>query len=150
MIKEIWSKGPSGFQTCFRNASWPVVPRGTTEVDKFKHNWIADERCPGSGQCHVIDGVPTTKSGYSRQRIWLDTAELRLQQVQYFDRRGAHLKTLSVSGYRKYSGRFWRASRMDMINHLTGASTRLNWKGYTFNNGLNENGFTVNALRRMR
>lgn len=126
------------------------MPRGTTEVDKFKHNWIADERCPGSGQCHVIDGVPTTKSGYSRQRIWLDTAELRLQQVQYFDRRGAHLKTLSVSGYRKYSGRFWRASRMDMINHLTGASTRLNWKGYTFNNGLNENGFTVNALRRMR
>lgn len=103
-----------------------------------------------SGTCHVIDRVPKTRSGYSRQRIWLDTAELRLQQVQYFDRRGAHLKTLLISGYRQYDGRFWRASQMDMVNHLTGASTRLTWGDYKFDQGLQENAFTVNALRRIR
>lgn len=103
-----------------------------------------------SGTCHVIDRVPKTRSGYSRQRIWLDTAELRLQQVQFFDRRGAHLKTLLISGYRQYDGRFWRASQMDMVNHLTGASTRLTWGDYKFDQGLQENAFTVNALRRIR
>ena len=120
------------------------------EVDKYKHTWVADQGCPSGGTCHVIDRVPTAKSGYSRQRIWLDTAELRLQQVQYFDRRGAHLKTLVISGYRQYKGRFWRAARMDMVNHLTGANTRLTWKGYNFNQGLKRNAFTENALRRIR
>lgn len=146
-VRRISGTGRSG---SFVGSEFAFEDMVDQEVDKFKHTWIADQRCPGGGNCHVIDRVPTTKSGYSRQRIWLDTAELRLQQVQYFDRRGAHLKTLAVSGYRKYKGRFWRASRMDMVNHLTGASTRLNWNGYKFDQGLRETTFTVNALRRIR
>lgn len=146
-VRRISGSGRSG---SFVGSEFAFEDMSDQEVDKFKHTWIAEQRCPTKGKCHVIDRVPTTKSGYSRQRIWLDTSELRLQQVQYFDRRGAHLKTLTITGYRKYSGRFWRAARMDMINHLTGASTRLNWKGYTFNQGLQENAFTVNALRRIR
>lgn len=146
-VRRISGSGRSG---SFVGSEFAFEDMTSQDVGKFKHNWVADQSCPGSGKCHVIDRTPTTQSGYSRQRIWLDTAELRLQRVQYFDRRGAHLKTLTISGYRKYSGRFWRASRMDMVNHLTGASTRLTWKGYTFNKGLNPNSFTVNALRRMR
>lgn len=146
-VRRISGSGRSG---SFVGSEFAFEDMVDQEVDKFKHTWIADERCPGSGQCHVIDRVPTTSSGYSRQRIWLDTAELRLQRVMYFDRRGAHLKTLTISGYRKYKGRFWRASRMDMINHLTGATTRLTWNGYKFDQGLSPNTFTVNALRRIK
>lgn len=146
-IRRISGSGRSG---SFVGSEFAFEDISDQEVDKFKYTWITEARCPTSGKCHVIDRVPTTKSGYSRQRIWLDTSELRLQQVKYFDRRGAHLKTLSITGYRKYSGRFWRAVRMDMVNHLTGAITQLKWKGYTFNQGLQENAFTVNALRRIR
>lgn len=146
-VRRISGSGRSG---SFVGSEFAYEDMADQEVDKFRHTWIADQPCPGGGTCHVIDRVPTGRSGYSRQRVWLDTAELRLQQVQYFDRRGAHLKTLAIGGYRLYAGRFWRASRMDMVNHLTGASTRLNWNGYTFNQGLNENAFTVNALRRIR
>ncbi|KIN79185.1 outer membrane lipoprotein-sorting protein [Sulfitobacter mediterraneus] len=146
-VRRISGSGRSG---SFVGSEFAFEDMADQEVDKFKHQWIAEQNCPGGGRCHVIDRFPTSKSGYSRQRIWLDTAQLRLQQVHYFDRRGAHLKTLSVSGYRQYNGRFWRSSRMDMVNHLTGARTRLNWKGYTFNQGLQKNAFTVNALRRIR
>ncbi|MEP5731694.1 MAG: outer membrane lipoprotein-sorting protein [Sulfitobacter sp.] len=146
-VRRISGSGRSG---SFVGSEFAFEDMADQEVDKFKHTWVADQRCPSNGNCHVIDRVPTTKSGYSRQRIWIDTAELRLQQVQYFDRRGAHLKTLVISGYRKYDGQFWRAARMDMVNHLTGASTRLNWDGYAFNKGLQRNSFTVNALRRIR
>lgn len=146
-VRRISGSGRSG---SFVGSEFAFEDMADQEVDKFKHVWIADQRCPGSGTCHVIDRVPTSNSGYSRQRVWYDTGEFRLQQVQYFDRRGAHLKTLSVSGYRKYNNRFWRASRMDMVNHLTGATTRLNWKDFKFNKGLNPNSFTVNALRRIQ
>lgn len=146
-VRRISGSGRSG---SFVGSEFAFEDMADQEVDKFRHIWVADQACPGGGTCHVIDRVPTTRSGYSRQRIWLDTSELRLQRVQFFDRRGAHLKTLVISGYRKYNNRFWRASRMDMVNHLTGASTRLNWKNWQFNRGLNPNAFTVNALRRIR
>jgi hypothetical protein len=146
-VRRISGSGRSG---SFVGSEFAFEDMADQEVDKYRHTWIADQGCPAGGTCHVIDRVPTSSSGYSRQRIWLDNKALRLQQVRYFDRRGAHLKTLSISGYKKYSGRFWRASRMDMKNHLTGASTRLSWKKYVFNQGLNENSFTVNALRRIR
>lgn len=146
-VRRISGSGRSG---SFVGSEFAFEDMADQEIDKFQHTWVADQSCPRSGTCHVIDRVPKTRSGYSRQRIWLDTAELRLQQVQYFDRRGAHLKTLSISGYRQYDGRFWRASQMDMLNHLTGASTRLTWGDYKFDQGLQENAFTVNALRRIR
>ncbi|MGJ8602690.1 MAG: outer membrane lipoprotein-sorting protein [Marivita sp.] len=146
-VRRISGSGRSG---SFVGSEFAYEDMVDQEVDKFSHTWVADERCPASGTCHVIDRVPTTNSGYSRQRIWLDAAELRLQQVQFFDRRGAHLKTLSISGYRKYNNRFWRASQMNMVNHLTGASTQLMWGDYQFNQGLSASEFTTNALKRIR
>lgn len=146
-VRRISGSGRSG---SFVGSEFAYEDMADQEVDKFDHLWIADEPCPGGGMCHVIDRFPTTRSGYSRQRIWLDTVELRLRQVYYFDRRGAHLKTLEVSDYRQYLGRFWRAGRMEMQNHLTGAGTRLNWNGYVFNQGLSASPFTVNGLRRIR
>lgn len=145
-VRRISGSGRSG---SFVGSEFAYEDMADQEVEKYTHTWIADEGC-AAGTCHVIDRFPRNRSGYSRQRIRFDTRELRLQQVQYFDRRGAHVKTLTLSGYRQYNGRFWRASRMDMVNHLTGYSTRLNWGTYVFNQGLNPNTFTVNALRRIR
>lgn len=147
-VRRISGSGRSG---SFVGSEFAYEDMADQEVDKFDHAWVEDGPCPnGSSTCHVIDRFPRSGSGYNRQRIWLDTSELRLQQVQYFDRRNAHVKTLSISGYRKYLGRFWRASRMDMFNHLTGARTQLNWSNYVFKQGLSADGFTVNALRRIR
>lgn len=146
-VRRISGAGRSG---SFVGSEFAFEDMVDQEVDKFNHTWVSDGSCPAGRSCHIIDRVPLTRSGYSRQRIWLDQSELRLQQVQYFDRRGAHLKTMSISGYRQYQGRFWRAGRMDMANHLTGANTRLNWDNYTFDTGLSASGYTVNALRRIR
>ncbi|MEW9920224.1 outer membrane lipoprotein-sorting protein [Marimonas sp. MJW-29] len=145
-VRRIRGSGRSG---SFVGSEFAFEDMVDQEVAKFDHIWIADERCPGSGTCHVIDMIPRSPSGYSRQRVWLDTKELRLQRVQYFYRGGAHLKTLTVGKYRLYNNRFWRAGQMVMENHLTGAGTTLNWKDYVFDRGLNANAFTVNALRRI-
>jgi len=118
------------------------------EVEKFDHVWVADEQCAPSRQCHILDRRPKTASGYSRLRVWLDVKNLLLRKVDYFDRAGKRIKTLHTSGYRLYEGRYWRPSKMNMLNHLTRKSTILTWSGYRFNLGLNPNKFTVTALRR--
>jgi outer membrane lipoprotein-sorting protein len=146
-VRRISGSGRSG---SFVGSEFAFEDMVDQQVDNFDHTWVADGPCPAGGSCHILDLVPTTNSGYSRQRVWFDQAELRIQQVQYFDRRGAHLKTLTISDYSAYQGRFWRAGRMDMVNHLTGASTRMNWADYAFDRGLQASGFTVNALRRIR
>lgn len=147
-VRRISGSGRSG---SFVGSEFAFEDMVDQEVDKFDHTWVSDGACPTGGSCHIIDRLPNTRSsGYSRQRIWLDQAHLRLQQVQYFDRRGAHLKTLTISGYSQHAGRWWRPQRMDMSNHLTGASTRLDWGGYMFNQGLSPNAFTTNALGRIR
>ena len=118
------------------------------EVERFDHVWIIDQPCPTSGQCHVIDRRPRTTSGYTRQRVWLDMKNLLPQKIDYFDRAGAHLKTLKTTGYKLYAGRYWRPTKLDMRNHLTGKSTVLMWSGYKFDMGYDPNAFTVTALRR--
>lgn len=145
--RRISSSGRSGAFVGSEFAYEDMVDQG---VENYTYLWITDQACPTSGECHVIDRVPKTSSGYSRQRVWLDMAKLRIQQVQYFDRRQAHLKTLQITGYKLYQGRYWRASKMNMQNHLTKKSTLLTWDDYQFDTGVNPNKFTVNALKRIR
>ena len=48
-----------------------------------------------------------------------------VREIHYFDRGGKHLKTLTVSGHKKYPNGIWRAAFMRMENLLTGKSTNL-------------------------
>lgn len=146
-VRRISSSGRSG---SFVGSEFAFEDMVDQEIDKFDHTWVADEPCPDSGMCYVIDRRPRDSSGYSLQRVWFDMENLRIQQVKYFDRRGANLKTLRISGYKLYNGEYWRASKMVMENHLTGKSTELIWDNYKFNVGVNPNTLTPNALKRIR
>ncbi len=146
-VRRISSSGRSG---AFVGSEFAFEDMVDQEIDKFDHMYVSEEPCPNGGTCHVIDRVPRGKSGYSSQRVWFDVTHLRLQQVKYFDRRKAHLKTLTFAGYKLYLGEFWRAHEMNMVNHLSGKSTLLTWGDYAFNSGLRESKFTVNALKRIR
>ena len=148
-VRRISSSGRSG---SFVGSEFAYEDMVDQDVSKFNHTWIKREQCPGQGQgtCDVIDRVPLVGSGYSRQRVWFDVKNLRLQKVQYFDRRGALQKTLRISNYKLYNKRFWRAELMDMQNHITGKSTRLGWTDYKFNTGINPSTLTVNTLKRLK
>ena len=89
-------------------------------------------------------------SGYSRQQVWIDKAEYRTLKVEFFDRRKALLKTLTVTGYQKHADRFWRPERMTMVNHQTGKSTELIWSDYQFQTGLKAGDFSTDNLLRVR
>jgi outer membrane lipoprotein-sorting protein len=100
--------------------------------------------------CFVVESVPKNpKSGYSRRVAWIDAAEYRVQEIQFYNRHGDHEKTLTFEGYRQYLGKFWRADRMRMRNAQTGKETDLIWSDYRFNAGLTASDFDAQRLPQM-
>jgi outer membrane lipoprotein-sorting protein len=145
-VKKISGSGRSG---SFVGSEFAYEDMVEQDVSNYSHVWIRDEACPnGGGQCHVIQRTPQYSSGYSQQIAWIDTAGKRYQTIQYYNRRGQLNKTLVMSGYRTYNGRFSRPSRMTMVNHQTGKRTVLDWKDYRFDTGLQPSAFTQQAMTR--
>ena len=146
-VKRISSSNRSG---SFMGSEFAYEDMTNQDVEKFTYKYLRDETC-GDLTCSVTERAPVGKgSGYSRQVVWHDRDELRIWKVEYYDRKNAHLKTLTISDYQLYLDRYWFAGRMDMVNHLTGKSTVLNWSDYELQTGLDDSDFTQTSLRRAR
>ena len=134
----------------FMGSEFSYEDMSSHEVDEYTYKYLRDEPC-GELTCTVIEQAPLDKkSGYSRKLVWQDTGELRTWKVELYDRRGSHLKTLTLADYRQYLDRYWRAGEQTMVNHLTGASTVLEWTDFRFRTNLDDGEFTRTALRRVR
>lgn len=143
--KRISSSNRSG---SFVGSEFAYEDMTNQDVEKFTYKYLRDEAC-GNLTCSVTDRVPVGKgSGYSRRVVWQDRDELRIWKVEYYDRKNAHLKTLAISDYQLYLDHCWFAGTMDMVDHLTGKSTALNWSDYEFQTGLDDGDFTQTSLRR--
>ena len=146
-VKGISASKQSG---SFMGSEFSYEDMGAVEVEKYTHRYLREEPC-GDLECFVLERVPVSKdSGYSRQEVWLDREELRTMQIQYYDRREEHLKTMVVEDYEVYLDRFWRGRTITMMNLLTGKSTVLLWSDYEFGTDLDSGDFTRTALKRVR
>lgn len=120
------------------------------EADRFRHRWLRDEPC-GDGDCFVIEREPLYEgSGYSRQVVWVDHSEFRPVRIEFHDRRNRLEKTLMLEDYRLYRGRFWRAHRLTMENHLTDSTTVLRFEPFELGSGLAPERFDPALLPRLR
>ena len=146
-VKRISSANRSG---SFMGSEFAYEDLTAQEVEKFTYRYLREEPC-GDFTCTVTERTAVDgKSGYSRQVVWRDTDELRVWKMEYYDRKDEHLKTLTLSEYAQYLDRYWRASQMEMVNHLTGKSTLLTWSDYQFQTDLDDGDFTQTSLRRAR
>ena len=146
-VKRISAAKRSG---SFMGSEFSFEDMSPGEVDEYTYKFLRDEPC-GELNCTVTEQVPLDeKSGYSRKVVWQDAAELRPWKMELYDRGGSHLKTLTSVNYRQYLDRYWRAGEQTMVNHLTGASTTLQWTEFQFRSNLDEREFTQTALRRIR
>jgi len=147
-VKRISSRNKSG---SFMGSEFAYEDIASQEVEKYSYKWLRDEMYENM-ECFVIERYPVDKenSGYIRQVAWLDKEHYRTWRVEYYDRKDAHLKTLTLAGYKKYSDRFWRPAELNMVNHQTGKSTELQFSNYRFNVGLGDEDFSKNSLKRAR
>lgn len=149
-VKRISSASRSG---SFMGSEFAYEDMSAQEVEKFTYKYLRDEPCGENGDlmCAVSERFPVDRrSGYLRQVTWQDRDALRLLKVEYYDRKDAHLKTLTMRNYALYMDKYWRAGEMNMVNHLTGKSTVLTWADYRFGTDLDANDFSQTGLRRAR
>jgi outer membrane lipoprotein-sorting protein len=119
-----------------------------TGGDARKHEWRYVGTAPcGTLQCLSLEGKPKdARSGYSKRVLAIDTAELRVQSIDFFDRTGARIKTLSYDGYTKLKDRFWRAQKWTMKNHQSGKSTVLDFSSMRVDSGIPASDFSPSRL----
>ena len=98
----------------------------------------------------VVERYPRYEnSGYTRQVSWIDQTIFQIHKVEFYDRRGDLLKTLTLEDYREYDD-VWRAHTLKMVNHKTRKSTDFIYSDYAFGIGLDDNDFVKGKLRSLR
>ena len=148
-VKRIASTNKSG---AFMGSEFAYEDMASQEPGKYEHYlYLRDEEVNGE-MCFVIQRSPVDQenSGYSRQVVWVDKAEYRVQKMDFYDIKNAHQKTLVFKNYQKYIDQFWRAGRLEMVNHVTGKATNLLWSDFQFRVGLKEKDFRKKGLSRIR
>lgn len=146
-VKRISSSNKSG---PFMGSEFAYEDLTSFEVPKYTYNYLRDENINGL-DAYVIETIPVDKnSGYTRRVVWVDKAHYRVQKIEFYDRRNALLKTLTMTDYQQYLDKYWRPLNMLMVNHQTGKKTELNWSNFRFNTGLKDEDFNQNTLKRAR
>jgi outer membrane lipoprotein-sorting protein len=146
-VKRIASNNKSG---PFMGSEFTYEDIASQEVEKYTYKYIRDEAYDGQ-DCFVLERYPVDKnSGYTRQIVWIDKVEYRHLKIEFYDRKDELLKTLTSHGYQQYLDKYWRADKMEMVNHQTGKSTTLLWANYQFATGLTARDFDKNSLKRAR
>ena len=146
-VKRISSRNKSG---PFMGSEFAFEDLGSQEVEKYHYKFLREEPC-GDYQCYVIERTPAYKfSGYTKIITWLDKEGFRMVKADFYDRKNELLKTLTASDYQQYLGHYWRAGKMEMVNHQKGKSTILDWSNYRFKTGLSDRDFKPQSLKRAR
>ena len=146
-VKRISSSNKSG---PFMGSEFAYEDISSQEVEKYTYKYLRDEVYEGR-PVFVLERFPQYKnSGYTRMVTWLDKETWSPLKIDFYDRKNSLLKTLTYHDYKQYLGKYWRADRMEMVNHVTGKSTTLLWKEYKFGNGFTDRDFDKNSLKRAR
>jgi outer membrane lipoprotein-sorting protein len=146
-VKRISSANQSG---PFMGSEFAYEDLSAPHVDRYDYRFLGDETWEEK-PCFVIERIPLYKnSGYTRQVVWVDQEHYQNQKIEFFDRKGELMKTLTFSGYQLYQDRVWRAHEMVMVNHQTGKGTSLTYAEYKFDTGLTDSDFNQSALKRVR
>ncbi|MBT8149158.1 MAG: outer membrane lipoprotein-sorting protein [Gammaproteobacteria bacterium] len=146
-VKRISSRNKSG---PFMGSEIAFEDLSSFELEKYRYRFLREANC-GELRCYVSEWIPAyPHSGYSRTEVWHDTGHYRTQRVEFYDRSGKHLKTLTLRDYELYKERFWRAHQWRVSNHKTGRSTELTFQKIELGVGLNPRDFDKNALKSAR
>lgn len=146
-VKRISSRNKSG---PFMGSEFAYEDLSSFELEKYTFNYLGDKEVNGI-PTYLLEQIPTDKnSGYTKQLVWLDKEHYRPLKVEFYDRKGALLKTLQFDQYKQYLSQYWRAHSMAMVNHQTGKSTTLTTSDLDFQTGLREKDFEKNVLKRVK
>jgi|TARA_B110000503_G_scaffold11346_1_gene15421 hypothetical protein len=140
--KRISSSNKSG---PFVGSEFAYEDLSSVEIEKYTYKFLEQK-----GDLILLEQVPVDpKSGYTRQVVTYNAAQsYRVEKIDFYDRKNSLLKTLTYIEYVLYKDKFWRADKLEMVNHQSNKETILEFSKYDFDANFDENDFTENALKR--
>jgi len=146
-VKRISSRNKSG---SFMGSEFSFEDLTSFEVEKYNYEYLRDEVIDGENSWVVVQFPLDKNSGYKRRIVWVDQSEYRVRKTEFYDRKNTLLKTLSFSKFRQHLNKYWRADKLEMVNHQSGKSTVLDYADLQIKTGLDDKDFNKNALKRAR
>ena len=120
------------------------------EVEKYSYKFLKEDTYNGEKVLLVEQYPVDPKSGYQKRIAYYNpNKNYRFEKMEFFDRKGSLLKTLTYHDYKAYLGKHQRAGRFYMVNHQTGKETELFFEDYKFKTGLQESDFNQTTLQRI-
>ncbi|MBL8952186.1 MAG: outer membrane lipoprotein-sorting protein [Myxococcaceae bacterium] len=119
-----------------------------TGNDGRRYTWrhLGEKPC-GASTCAELEATPKAEeSAYSRRVLTLDTKELRVLSVAFFDRKGELLKTLAYDEFKQVGEKQVRPQRWVMSNAQTGKKTTLKFVAMKTATGLTATDFATGKL----
>lgn len=144
-VKRISSSNKGG---AFMGSEFSYEDLSSPELEKYHYKFIRDDKYKGRA-VFVVERTPKDKrSLYSKNLMWIDQKLYIPWKIEYFNRRGSHLKTLIYRKYKRYLKKFWRPGEMYMANLRTGKTTTLGWKNYRFRTDIAASDFNPRRLSK--
>lgn len=140
--KRISSNNKSG---PFVGSEFAYEDLSSVELEKNTYKFLKEE-----GDLLYVEQDPVDpKSGYKKRiAVYNQAKDYRLETIEFYDRKGSLLKTLTYTEYKLYKDKFWRASKFEMVNHQSKKETLLYFNNYNFEVNLKDEDFTEMSLRR--
>ena len=145
-VKRISSSNRSG---AFVGSEFAYEDISGFEVEKYTYGDVSKAQLEGKPVL-VISATPAYEnSGYSKLRSYLDAQTFQPHKVEFINARGEVHKTLTLGGYKSYgAGGVWRPHLMEMVNHLNGRRTILEFGPYE-RTSIDAESFNANRLSRV-
>jgi len=139
--------GSSATKENFMGSDFTYDDMGGRNTEEDLHTLLREELVDGS-DCWVLESIPRDPDdAYSKKISWIRQDASVPVKVEFYNRMGSLLKTLTASDIRM-EGEFWTTGRLVMINHLRDHKTIITMDEIDYNLELNETMFTVPALER--
>jgi outer membrane lipoprotein-sorting protein len=129
----------------FLDSEMSYEDMGSSSDKKFTNKVLRTDT-GAQGPLTVIESTLLSgDSSYSKVITWV-TAQNLVDHIEYYDKKGALLKTTQMSDYKKFPGDVWRAQKIVVKNAQNHRGTELELKDLAINKGLSDSDFTVNKM----
>jgi outer membrane lipoprotein-sorting protein len=148
-LKKVRRISGSSKNDYFMGTDFTYDDMGDRSVDEDTHTLLREEVIEGH-PCWVVESAPKEKNYmYSKKVNWIRKDSLIAAKVEFYDRRGSLIKTLTAPEQKKTSG-FWTALKMIMDNTSKNHKTILEMKEVKYDQGIKDSLFRVSTLQRGR
>lgn len=123
--KRKWRIETSAITGPFIGSEFAIEDLRSQYPEKYDTNYLGEEELDGAKTWKLERNPVNKATGYSKIIVWMDQKHFRVMKSVFYDKKGELLKTLTALEWKKYKKKYWRAKRLEMVNHQTSRTSAI-------------------------